>query len=113
MNDAPLYRDAKQPVDRRVEDLLSRMTLDEKVGQLMQLDAQGDLEDAIGRMKVGSLLHCNGKDADAAIRRALGTRLGIPVLMADDGIHGHSFWAGATIFPTQLGMACSRDQWLL
>ncbi|WP_437692036.1 glycoside hydrolase family 3 N-terminal domain-containing protein [Sorangium sp. So ce176] len=113
MNDAPLYRDAKQPVDRRVEDLLSRMTLDEKVGQLMQLDAQGDLEDAIGRMKVGSLLHCNGKDADAAIRRALGTRLGIPVLMADDGIHGHSFWAGATIFPTQLGMACSWDPGLL
>ncbi|XXU10194.1 glycoside hydrolase family 3 N-terminal domain-containing protein [Sorangium sp. So ce854] len=89
------------------------MTLDEKVGQLMQLDAQGDLEDAIGRMKVGSLLHCNGKDADAAIRRALGTRLGIPVLMADDGIHGHSFWAGATIFPTQLGMACSWDPGLL
>ncbi|KYF63691.1 glycoside hydrolase family 3 N-terminal domain-containing protein [Sorangium cellulosum] len=113
MNDAPLYRDAKQPVDRRVEDLLRRMTLDEKVGQLMQLDAQGDLEDAIGRMKVGSLLHCNGKDADAAIRRALGTRLGIPVLMADDGIHGHSFWAGATIFPTQLGMACSWDPGLL
>ncbi|WP_437639194.1 glycoside hydrolase family 3 N-terminal domain-containing protein [Sorangium sp. So ce854] len=113
MNDAPLYRDAKQPVGRRVEDLLRRMTLDEKVGQLMQLDAQGDLEDAIGRMKVGSLLHCNGKDADAAIRRALGTRLGIPVLMADDGIHGHSFWAGATIFPTQLGMACSWDPGLL
>lgn len=113
MSDAPLYKDAKQPVGKRVEDLLSRMTLDEKVGQLMQLDAQGDLEDAIGRMKVGSLLHCNGKDADAAIRRALGTRLGIPVLMADDGIHGHSFWAGATIFPTQLGMACSWDTGLL
>ncbi|HTN92363.1 MAG TPA: glycoside hydrolase family 3 N-terminal domain-containing protein, partial [Sorangium sp.] len=113
MNDAPLYKDARQPVGKRVEDLLSRMTLDEKVGQLMQLDAQGDLEDAIGRMKVGSLLHCNGKDADAAIRRALGTRLGIPVLMADDGIHGHSFWAGATIFPTQLGMACSWEPGLL
>ncbi|WP_441287408.1 glycoside hydrolase family 3 N-terminal domain-containing protein [Sorangium sp. KYC3313] len=113
MNDAPLYKDAKQPVGKRVEDLLSRMTLDEKVGQLMQLDAQGDLEDAIGRMKVGSLLHCNGKDADTAIRRALDTRLGIPVLMADDGIHGHSFWAGATIFPTQLAMACSWDTGLL
>ncbi|AUX41537.1 beta-D-glucoside glucohydrolase [Sorangium cellulosum] len=113
MNDAPLYKDQKQPVDRRVEDLLSRMTLDEKVGQLMQLDAQGDLEDAIGRMKVGSLLHCNGKDADVAIGRALRTRLGIPVLMADDGIHGHSFWAGATIFPTQIAMACSWDTGLL
>ncbi|AUX21848.1 beta-D-glucoside glucohydrolase [Sorangium cellulosum] len=113
MNDTPLYKDPTQPVSRRVDDLLSRMTLDEKVGQLMQLDAQGDIEDAIGRMKVGSLLHCNGKDADAAIRRSLRTRLGIPVLMADDGIHGHSFWAGATIFPTQLAMACTWDAGLL
>ena len=37
------------------------------------------------------------------------TRLQIPLLMADDCIHGHSFWPGATIFPTQLGMACTWD----
>lgn len=113
MQDIPLYKDPTQPIPARVEDLLSRMTLDEKVGQLMQLDGQGDLEDLIGRMKVGSLLHINGRDADEAIRRSLRTRLGIPVLMADDGIHGHSFWAGATIFPTQLAMACSWDPGLL
>ncbi len=34
-----------------------------------------------------------------------GTRLRIPLLVAEDWIHGHSFWSGATIFPTQLGMA--------
>jgi beta-glucosidase len=37
------------------------------------------------------------------------TRLQIPLLMADDCIHGHSFWPGATIFPTQLSMACTWD----
>ena len=41
------------------------------------------------------------------------TRLGIPLLTADDGIHGHSFWPGATIFPTQLAMACTWDPSLL
>ena len=50
-------------------------------------------------MRVGSLFHLNGREADAAIESSLGTRLGIPVLLADDGIHGHSFWAGATFFP--------------
>src|SRR6476661_3858286 len=44
-----------------------------------------------------------------AIALAEQTRLGIPLLTADDCIHGHSFWPGATIFPTQLGMACSWD----
>ena len=83
------------------------MTLAEKVGQLMQLDGQKIFLDLVATKHVGSLLHNNGSDADAAITESLQTRLGIPVLLADDGIHGHSFWAGATIFPTQLALACS------
>jgi beta-glucosidase len=97
----------------RVEDLLSRMTLEEKVGQLMQLDGQKHFLSLIETRHVGSLLHINGPDADAAIAASRRTRLGIPVLLADDGIHGHSFWAGATIFPTQLAMACSWNPDLL
>jgi len=97
----------------KVENLLARMTLDEKIGQLMQLDGQKIYLDLIRDYHVGSLLHINGSDADAAIQASLETRLGIPVLLADDGIHGHSFWAGATIFPTQLAMACSWDPELL
>lgn len=105
----PLYLDPAQPVALRVTDLLGRMTLAEKVGQLMQLDGQKIYLDLVTNRHVGSLLHINGSDADAAIRASLQTRLGIPVLLADDGIHGHSFWAGATIFPTQLALACSWD----
>lgn len=111
--ETPLYLDPTQPVTRRVDHLLAQMTLAEKVGQLMQLDGQKVYLDLVKTRHVGSLLHINGSDADAAIRASLATRLGIPVLLADDGIHGHSFWAGATIFPTQIALACSWDLDLL
>jgi beta-glucosidase len=89
------------------------MTIPEKVGQLMQLDGCFDFRGVIRDKLVGSLFHLNGADADAAIEASLGSRLGIPVLLADDGIHGHGFWAGATVFPTQLALACSWDLGLL
>jgi beta-glucosidase len=103
------YLDPDLPADERVEDLLGRMTLPEKVGQMLQLDAQGDLADLVTTKVVGSLLHASPERMVAAIDMAARTRLGIPLLMADDAIHGHSFWPGATIFPTQLAMACSWD----
>jgi len=103
----PAYRDPALPLPARLDDLLARMTLPEKVGQLMQLDGQRVYRELIRDFHVGSLLHINGSDADAAQAAAAQTRLGIPLLLADDGIHGHSFWAGATLFPTQLALACS------
>jgi beta-glucosidase len=106
--DAP-YRDPSLPVDTRVADLLGRMTLPEKIGQMLQLNAQGDLEDLVSNKLVGSLLHASPERLLAAIDMAARTRLGIPLLTGDDAIHGHSFWRGATIFPTQLAMACSWD----
>jgi beta-glucosidase len=109
----PAYKDAALPVARRVDDLVSRMTAPEKIGQLMQLDGSKGYLAQISAYGPGSLFHLNGSDADAAIDASLRTRLGIPVLLSDDGIHGHSFWAGATIFPTQLALACSWDPGLL
>ncbi len=109
MTRTPAYRDATLPVDERVEDLLGRMTLPEKVGQMLQLNAQGDLEDIVAGMLAGSILHASPEAMVRAIDLAGRTRLGIPLLTADDAIHGHSFWPGATIFPTQLAMACSWD----
>ncbi|MGB7979649.1 MAG: glycoside hydrolase family 3 N-terminal domain-containing protein [Candidatus Nanopelagicales bacterium] len=103
------YLDSTLSPADRVEDLLGRMTLPEKVGQMLQLDAQGDLTDLVATKLVGSLLHASPERMLRAIDLAARTRLGIPLLMADDAIHGHSFWPGATIFPTQLAMACSWD----
>ena len=105
----PPYRDASLPVEERLDDLIGRMTLPEKVGQMLQLDARGDLTDIVHTKLAGSILHTSPERMLEAIALAEQTRLGIPLLTADDCIHGHSFWPGATIFPTQLGMACSWD----
>ncbi len=110
----PLYQDSTQPIEARLDDLIPRMTLAEKVGQLMQLDGgRGDLDDLINRQQVGSLLHIQNQEAAKAMDMAANTRLGIPILFGDDCIHGHSFHPGATIFPTQLGMACSWNSELI
>ncbi|MEU5568954.1 glycoside hydrolase family 3 N-terminal domain-containing protein [Streptomyces coeruleorubidus] len=90
------------------------MTLPEKVGQLLMLDAQhGDLADIVSAKLAGAVLHVSPDLMPQAMELARQTRLGIPLLTADDGIHGHSFWPGATIFPTQLAMACTWDPSLL
>ncbi|BDR53354.1 glycosyl hydrolase [Bombiscardovia nodaiensis] len=105
------YQDPAAGIDARVGDLLGRMTLEEKVGQMMQLDARGgNLSELILDKHVGSILHTSPSDLPAAMEMACQrTRLGIPLIVGDDCIHGYSFWPGATIFPTQLGMANSWD----
>ncbi|MFC4553685.1 glycoside hydrolase family 3 N-terminal domain-containing protein [Georgenia faecalis] len=103
------YRDPTLPVADRVQDLLARMSVEEKVGQMMQLDARDGVDDHVLRTHVGSILHASPERVLRAHELTAQTRLGIPLLVAEDCIHGHSFWAGATIFPTQLAMAASWD----
>lgn len=103
------YLDATLSVDERVADLLARMTLPEKVGQMMQFDAREELEHIVLERHAGSILHTSPEKVLRAADLTAQTRLGIPLLVAEDCIHGHSFWEGATIFPTQLGMAASWD----
>ena len=107
------FRDSRRSTSDRVSDLLSRMTVSEKVGQMLQLDARGDLEDLLLVKLGGSLLHASPDRMVQAHELIARTRLRIPLLMADDAIHGHSFWPGATIFPTQLAMACTWDPHLI
>lgn len=105
------YLNPALPIAQRVSDLLGRMTLEEKVGQMMQLDARtGELDELIVKRHVGSILHTSPDNLVRAAQIVRNeTRLGIPLLVGDDCIHGYSFWPGATIFPSQLGMACSWD----
>ncbi|MBW3095501.1 glycoside hydrolase family 3 C-terminal domain-containing protein [Bifidobacterium sp. 64T4] len=109
-NDLP-YKNPDLPTQERIADLLGRMTLEEKVGQMMQLDARGgNLDDLIIDKHVGSILHTSPADLPKAVETVnTRTRLGIPLIIGDDCIHGYSFWPGATIFPSQLGMAVSFD----
>jgi len=109
----PAYRNPSLSVEKRVGDLLDRMTLEEKVGQLIMWDARPDDLSFINTRQPGSILHILGEKLDRAMDLAAKNRLGIPLLVGEDAIHGHSFWQGATIFPTQLAMAASWNPDLL
>jgi beta-glucosidase len=107
------YRNPALGVDERVADLVGRMTLEEKVGQLMMWDARDEDLSFINTRHAGSILHILGARINRAMDLAAKERLAIPLLVGEDGIHGHSFWKGATIFPTELAMAASWNPELL
>ena len=121
---------------RKIEDLLKRMTLEEKVGQMTQLTIEmivsgrdqnvkidpAKLDKAIGKYGVGSILNVSdqaltldrwheiiGQIQDAAKK----TRLGIPVIYGIDSIHGANYVQGATLFPQEIGMAATWNPELM
>ena len=107
------YLDASLSTADRVADLVSRMTLPEKVGQMMQFDARDDVDHIVLERHAGSILHTSPAKVIRAAELTRQSRLAIPLIVAEDCIHGHSFWEGSTIFPTQLGMAATWDTSLL
>jgi beta-glucosidase len=109
----PAFRNPTLTVEERVTDLLSRMTLEEKVGQLMMWDARCEDLSFINTRQPGSILHILGEKVNVAMDLVEKNRLGIPLLIGEDGIHGHSFWKGANIFPTQLALAASWNPELI
>lgn len=103
------FRNACLSTAERTEDLLRRMSREEKIGQMMQLDSRNGVREIIMDRHVGSILHTSPDRIREAHELVKQTRLQIPLLIGEDCIHGHSFCYGATIFPTQLGMAASWD----
>jgi beta-glucosidase len=116
------YRDRALPVERRVDDLLRRMTLDEKIGQMTQADhASLKAASEVDTLFLGSIL--SGGDSElpdvtsrgwrthteALQKRALATRLGIPLIYGIDAVHGHSNVRGAVVFPHNIGLGCTRN----
>lgn len=94
-------------VDRQVEELLGKMTLQEKIGQMNQLSPFGGPEEVaeqIRKGEIGSLLNVTDPDVANRIQKIAveESRLGIPVLMSRDVIHGYK-----TIFPIPLGQAAT------
>ncbi|MEM2823881.1 MAG: beta-glucosidase BglX [Thermofilaceae archaeon] len=104
------YRDPRRPVEERVEDLLRRMTLEEKVGQLCQYSAHfgptEELKEMIRKGLVGSLLNITGVERVNEVQRVAveESRLGIPLLIGLDVVHGYK-----TVFPIPLALASSWD----
>ncbi|MCA9768381.1 MAG: beta-glucosidase, partial [Gemmatimonadetes bacterium] len=89
------------------------MTLPEKVGQMMQMHTYDGVPHLIEKLHVGSILHASPERLEQAHALVEQTRLRIPLLIGEDCIHGHSFFKGAEIYPTQLGMAATFDPDLL
>jgi beta-glucosidase len=109
--------------DHQVQDLLTKMTLEEKIGQMIQLD-QEHLKDPqdIATYFIGSVLSGGSSDPragnslqnwtdmyDSYQKHALKTRLGIPILYGVDAVHGHNNVLGAVVFPHNIGMGCTRN----
>ncbi len=99
-------------MNSRIEEILSKMSLEEKVAQLLELPANSMTREQAedwARRGIGSFLHILGDDAKHLQRVAMNEGNGIPILFAIDAIHGNSLNRRATIFPTQLTMACAWD----
>ncbi|GAB6394004.1 MAG: beta-glucosidase [Bacteroidales bacterium] len=121
--DTPVYKDAAAPVEKRVNDLLGRMTLEEKAAQLDMLDAGSILESAgelsVEKMEQRMKNNTPGSVHDlypvsAALSNAIQryvreqSRLGIPPMMIEEALHGYQ-GAGGTTFPIPLGNASTWD----
>jgi beta-glucosidase len=117
------YLNPRLPVQERVADLLGRMTLEEKIGQMTQAE-RGNLDanpEQITTLNLGSILSGGGSVptpntptawADMIDRfqsYALQTRLKIPMIYGIDAVHGNGNIYGATIFPHNIGLGASRD----
>jgi beta-glucosidase len=113
--------------EMRVNDLLSQMTLDEKIGQMVQVDS-GALADKADVKKyfLGSVLSGGSSDpadgnspqswlnqVEQFQNEALQTRLKIPLLYGIDAVHGHNNIDGAVIFPHHIGMGATHNPQLV
>ena len=110
----------------KAKNLVAEMTLDEKIGQMTQVDHRYlEQKSDIKTYFLGSLLSGGGSAPDTNNPRswvrmyneyqdfALDTRLAIPLIYGIDAVHGHNNVYGATIFPHNIGLGCSNDEELV
>ncbi len=124
--DSSIYKNPGLPVMDRVLDLLSYMTIEEKIGQMTQVDRQFlESDNDINAYYLGSLLSGGGSTPpknyprswaemyDGYQKIALSTRLSIPIIYGIDAVHGHNNVIGATIFPHHIGLGCTNNPQLI
>ena len=138
-SDKPIYLNPEQPIEKRVKDLMFRMTLEEKVGQMCQFvgpehiimaqkniteeelktnPALGfypgvsidDIKQMVREGKISSFLHVlNPEEANELQKLAQDSRLKIPLIIGIDAIHGNALVSGTTVYPTSIGQASMFD----
>lgn len=108
--------------ESKIDSIMALMTMEEKIGQMTQIDQQFLVKDShISKYGIGSLLSGGGSTPDVNEFSswadmydnfqsiALGSRLGIPLIYGIDAVHGHNNVYGATIFPHNVGLGCAND----
>jgi beta-glucosidase len=118
----PAYLDSSLSAEERALDLLARMTLEEKLGQMTQVEKNSISENDVYRYFIGSILSGGGgyprgnntpegwiDMVDGFQSAALDTRLSIPLIYGVDAVHGHNNLYGATIFPHNVGLGAADD----
>lgn len=118
--------DSSQPVETRVENLLAQMTLEEKIGQMTQVEKGSIKPGDITKYFIGSILSGGGgspasgntpeewyKMVSGYQDEALATRLKIPLVYGVDAVHGHGNLKNATIFPHNIGLGAANNPELM
>jgi len=125
INSCDFVLDRATYIERQVESLLSKMTMDEKIGQMSQVRHFSDIIDNdIVTKFIGSVIHTQGPTPGNTAKewqqrfielqkKALSTRLAIPLLFGVDAVHGQNTYNGATIFPHNIGMGATRNEKLV
>lgn len=121
-DDDPAYLDGSLPVEQRVDDLLPRMSLDDKLGQLTLVDSTALFDSTpVTEYRLGAVLSGGGSaPPDPSVdgwtdtynryqRRALATPLEIPIIYGVDAVHGFGLMRGATVFPHNIGLGAADD----
>ena len=121
-DDTPAYLDTSLPADVRADDLLNRMTLEEKIGQMTLIEKDSIDPEAVTEYAIGGILSGGGgypegnNTVDGWIDMvhsyqdaALNTRLQIPVIYGVDAVHGHNNLSGAVIFPHNIGLGAANN----
>jgi len=122
---AVISTNASQPIEARIEDLLKRMTLEEKIGQMTQVEKNSIKPGDITKYDIGSILSGGGGSpsentpqawyamVEGFQNEALVTRLKIPIIYGVDAVHGHGNMRNATIFPHNIGLGAANDSELM
>ncbi len=112
---------AQESIETRVESILNQMTMDEKVGQMVQIERSAISAAEVGNYFIGSVLS-GGNDVPAGItaekladmidpyfKQAMNTRLKIPLIYGIDSVHGFSSIVGTVVFPHNIGMGATHN----
>jgi len=116
-----IYTDSSQPIEARVEDLLKRMSLEEKIGQMTQVERFSIQPGDITKYYIGSILNGGGGAPSSNTpqgwydmvqgyqEEALKTRLKIPMIYGTDAVHGHGNMKDSTVFPHSISLGATNN----